>query len=99
MTKKINSDGVGDHCHLTGKHRGPAHNPCKNVVTQKQSKFIPFTVHNFSKYDCHPVFKKLVDKMNDKIKFKIIPKTNEEYISVKYECKKLLIALGSYQVV
>ena len=31
-------------------------------------------------------FKKLVDKKNDKIKFDIIPKTNEEYISVTYGC-------------
>ena len=32
------------------------------------------------------VFKKLVDKKNDKVKFDIIPKTNEEYISVTYGC-------------
>ena len=31
-------------------------------------------------------FKKLVDKTNDKVKYKIIPKTNEEYISVRYGC-------------
>ena len=34
--------------------------------------------------------KKLVDKKNDKIKFDIIPKTNEEYISVTYECIKFI---------
>ena len=32
-------------------------------------------------------FKKLVDKKNDKVKYKNIPKTNEEYkISVRYGC-------------
>ena len=31
-------------------------------------------------------FKKLFDKKNDKIKFDIIPKINEEYISVTYGC-------------
>ena len=31
-------------------------------------------------------FKRLVDLKNDKVKFKIIPKTNEEYIVVKYRC-------------
>ena len=30
--------------------------------------------------------KKLVDKKNDNLKFEIIPKTNEEYISVTYGC-------------
>ena len=31
-------------------------------------------------------FKKLVDKKIDKVDFEIIPKTNEEYISVTYGC-------------
>ena len=31
-------------------------------------------------------FKKLVGLKKDKVKFKIIPKTNEEYIAVKYGC-------------
>ena len=29
-------------------------------------------------------FKKLADKKDDKVKFEIIPRTNEEYISVTY---------------
>ena len=36
------------------------------------------------------VFKKLVDKKNDKVKFHNIPKTNEEYISVTYGCIKFI---------
>ena len=35
-------------------------------------------------------FKKLVDLKKDKVKFKIIPKTNEEYISVKYGCIRFI---------
>ena len=31
-------------------------------------------------------FKELVDRRNDKVKFDVIPKTNEEYISVIYGC-------------
>ena len=84
--KEIIFDKVRDHCHLTGKYRGPAHNTCNLNVTQKQSNFIPFIFHNFSNYDCHMFFKKLVDKKNDKVIFDIIPKTNEEYISVTYGC-------------
>ena len=63
--KGVFSDKVRDHCHLTGKHRGPAHIICKIIVTQKQINFIPFTFHNFSKYDCHLFFKRLFD--NDKL--------------------------------
>ena len=82
--KEIISGEVRDHCHLTGKYRGPAHNTCNINVKQKDSNFIPFAFHNFSIYDCHMFFKKLVDLKKDKVKFEIIPKTNEEYISVRY---------------
>ena len=51
--KKIECDKVGDHCHLTGKYRGPAHNKCKINVTQDKSNSIPFIFHKFSNYDCH----------------------------------------------
>ena len=88
--KNIESDKVRDHCHLTGKYRGPAHSKCNVNVTQKQSNFIPFISHNFSNYDCHMFFKKLVDKRKDKVDFEIIPKTNEEYISVTYGCIRFI---------
>ena len=35
-------------------------------------------------------FKNLVDKKNEKVKFDIIPKTNEEYISVTYGCIRFI---------
>ena len=55
--KNIDCDKVRDHCHLTGKYRGPARSKCNINVTQKQSNFIPFIFHNFSNYDCHMFFK------------------------------------------
>ena len=60
---EINSESekVRDHCHLTGKYRGPAHNACNINVKRKDSSFIPFAFHNFSNYDCHLFFKTLVD--------------------------------------
>ena len=84
------SDKVRYHCHLTSKYRGPAHNTCNRNVTQKQSNFIPFVFHIFSNYDCHLIFKKLVDKKNDEVKFKIIPKTDEEDIIVSYGCIRFI---------
>ena len=88
--KIIESDKVRDHCHLTGKYRGPSHNVCKKNVKQKDSNFIPFVFHNFSTYDCHMFLKKLVDLEKEKVKIKIIPKTYEEYISVKYGCIRFI---------
>ena len=75
---------------MTGKNRTPAHSKGNINVTQKQSNFIPFLFHNFSDYDCHRFFKKLVVKKNDEVKFDKIPKTNEEYISVTYGCIKFI---------
>ena len=88
--KKIESDKVRHHCHLTSKYRGPAHNTCNINVKQKDSNFIPFAFHNFSNYDCHMFFKRLVDLKKYKVKFKIIPKTNEEYIAVKNGCIRFI---------
>ena len=75
---------------MTGKYRGPPHSKCNINVTQDQISLILFVFHNFSNYDCHMFFKKLVDKKNDKAKFDIIPKTNEEYISVTYGCIRFI---------
>ena len=76
--KKLIDNKVRDHCHLTGKYRGPAHSKCNINVTQKRNKFTPFLFHNFSNFDCHLFFVRLVDKKNDKKNFDTIPKTNEE---------------------
>ena len=83
-------DKVRDLCHLTGNYKGPAHSICIINVTQLQCNFIPFLFHNFSSYDCPMFFKKLVGKKNDKVKFDIIPKTNEEHISVTCGCIRFI---------
>ena len=84
--KNIESDKVRDHYHLTGSYRGPAHSKCNINVIQKQTNFILSVFHNFSNYDSHVFFERLVDKKNDKVKLEFIPKTNKEYISVTYGC-------------
>ena len=45
-------------------------------VTEKHSDFIPFSFHNFSNYECHLFFRKLVDKEKDKVNFDFTLKTN-----------------------
>ena len=75
------SNNFGDHCPLTAKCRGPAHEICSLNVKQKQSSFIPIALHNFSNYACHLFFKKkLIEKKKDDVKLDVITKTNEEYI-------------------
>ena len=36
FVKKILSQKVTDHCHLTGKYRVPAHSKCNITVTQEK---------------------------------------------------------------
>ena len=75
---------------MTGLYRSPAHNIRTIDVTQHQSNFLPFLFPNFSNYDCHMIFKKLVNKKNDKVKFGTKPKINEEHISVTYGCIRFI---------
>ena len=85
---------VKDHCHLTGKFRGLAHNNCNLNTRKVHTSFVPILFHNFSGYDCHLIFEKLINmatEKNLKIKKKdIIAKSSEIYISVKIGCLKFL---------
>lgn len=65
---------VKDHCHLTGKYRGAAHQKC-NLEYQVAS-FIPVFFHNFSAYDCH-LFVKSLEIIPGEIE--VIASTKEKY--------------------
>lgn len=69
-------DKVRDHCHISGKYRGAAHNYCN--LQYKVIKFVPIFFHNLGGYDCHLFIKKLGEAPGS---IKIIPKTREKYIS------------------
>ena len=66
---------VKDHCHFTGKFRGPAHSKC-NLKLRKQ-RFIPVFFHNLSGYDSH-----LLVKSFSKLKETpyCIPENTEKFI-------------------
>lgn len=74
--KPLFGDKVKDHCHLTGRYRGAAHNYCN--LKSKVPNFLPVFFHNLAGYDCH-LFIKALGETNGHIK--IIPKTKENYIS------------------
>ena len=84
LWKRTLIDKIKDHCHSTGKYRASAHQKRNINVTQEQSNFILFIYHNYSNYDCHMFFEKLVIEKKDKVEVKILPKTNEVYLSVRY---------------
>ena len=52
---------VTDHCYLTGRFRGLAHNSCKLNTRKAHTSFVSILFHKFSGYDCHLIFEKLVN--------------------------------------
>ena len=85
---------VKDHCHLTGRFRGLAYNSCNLNTRKAHTSFVTILFHNFSGYDFHLIFEKLVNMATEKnIKINendIIAKSSENYISVKIGCLKFL---------
>ena len=89
---------VRHYCKLSGKYLGAAHQSCIDYVNEAdQHKVFPIFYHNFSKYDNHMFFNDLINSKVDKIKFSVIPRTNEEYMCVKYGCNKFLDSMRFQQ--
>ena len=80
VIKKINKDKdkARDHCHITGKYRGAAHNECNSKL--KIPKKLPIIFHNLEGYDGHIIFKELNNF--DNIDIQAISKTIEKYMSI-----------------
>ena len=66
-----------DHCHYTGKYRGPVHRTCN--LRYKIPSYIPIVFYNLSGYDAHLFIRELGKKF-DKYKIGVIAE-NKKYIS------------------
>ena len=73
---------VRDHCHYTGRYRGPACNSCN--LKYRKPKFIPVFFHNLSGYDSHLFIKKLGTPNEN---MDCIPNNEEKYISFSKNIK------------
>ena len=74
----LGNDRVRDHCHFTGRYRGPAHNRCN--LKYRKPKNISVFFHNLSGYDSHLFIKKL-GSPDKKENIDCIPNNEEKYIS------------------
>ena len=68
---------VKDHCHITGRYRGAAHNRCNLII--RNPKYVPVFIHNLSKYDAHLFIKELSETDG---RINVIPQNTETYISI-----------------
>ena len=64
-----------DHCHVTGKFRGAAHN---NLKIRRPRK-LPIIFHNLQGYDGHKIFKEL---NNFDVDVGVIPKGIDKFMSI-----------------
>ena len=69
---------VRDHCHYTGRYRGPTHRNC-NLMYRIPS-YIPVVFHNLSGYDAH-LFIRELGRYSRGTMMKVIAKNKEDYIS------------------
>ena len=74
--EEIREDRVSDHCHLSGKFRGAAHEVCS--LKYKVSKSFPVVFHSLSGYDSHLFIKTLENSEGD---ISSMPSNEENYIS------------------
>ena len=80
ICKEPFKDGkVRDHCHYTGRYRGPACNSCN--LKYRKPNFIPVFFHNLSGYDSHLFIKKL-GSTDERETIECIPNNEEKYISI-----------------
>ena len=73
----LDNDRVRDHCHYTGRYRGPAHNICNLKYSKPNSVSVFF--HNLAGYDSHLFIKKLGYTEGN---IDCIPNNEEKYISL-----------------
>ena len=72
-------DSVRDHCHITGKYRGAAHNACNlKLRLNPKTTVIPVVFHNLRGYDSH-LLMQAISRVEGKVS--CIPNNTEKYIS------------------
>ena len=65
---------VRDHCHQTGRYRGPAFNICN--VNYKHQNFIPVIFHNGKSQDFNLLFNEIFKQNKSTRRIDILPSTN-----------------------
>ena len=100
---KANENPVRDHCHITGKYRGSAHNTCNLRLQISSEKIkIPVIFHNLIGYDGHLIIEGMGDIIKEKkereeepLNIDVIASNAEKYIT--FNIGKHLKFIDSYQ--
>ena len=76
--KQLTDEKFRNHCHLTGRYLGAAHNACN--INYKVPTHVPVFFHNLSGYDCHHLMQGFGKYKQEELT--CIATTSERYISV-----------------
>jgi len=64
---------VRDHCHITGKYRGSAHNDCNlKLRLEPESIKIPVIFHNLKGHDSHFIMQKIGKLIEDQLVYDVV---------------------------
>ena len=81
---KLDDVPVRDHCHVTGKYRGSAHQTCNLKLQISAEKIkIPIIFHNLKGYDSHFIINELGEliKKGEEISINVIAQNAEKYMA------------------
>ena len=82
---RVDDVPVRDHCHITGKYRGSAHQTCNLKLQISAEKIkIPVVFHNLKGYDSHFIMNELgelIKKGEENIKINVIAQNAEKYMA------------------
>ena len=79
LLQKNFRDAVKDHCHITGRYRGAAHNECKlKMRIKSKTDQIPIVFHNLRGYDAHHLMQAMSNLQKE---VKCVANNMEKYIT------------------
>ena len=85
---RVDDVPVRDHCHITGKYRGSAHQTCNLKLQISAEKIkIPVVFHNLKGYDSHFIINELGEiikkakETEERISIKVIAQNAEKYMA------------------
>ena len=95
LLQKNYRDAVKDHCHMTGKYRGAAHNQCNlKLRINPKTDQIPVVFHNLRGYDAHHLMQAMA---NLKKEVKCVANNMEKYITISVDGLRFIDSLNFLQ--